>query len=107
MGSICTPKPASLPTALTMSTITPSMVLVLVSRKVNGVPVGVEPTFKTVWAEAAPAMDSVKATRRADASVASFMVRFLFVCQVRNHAAVASGPALAAFQGVAVEWSIT
>src|SRR5690606_38521318 len=35
-------------------TITPSMVLVLVSRKVNGLPVGVEPTFNTVCACAAP-----------------------------------------------------
>src|SRR5581483_975012 len=51
MPSISTLKPASLPISLIRSTITPSMVLVLVSRKVKGMPVGVEPTFST-WSSA-------------------------------------------------------
>src|SRR5262249_39090382 len=46
-GSIVTAKPESLPTAVTRSTITPWMVLVLVLRKVNGMPVGVDPTLST------------------------------------------------------------
>ncbi|KAG0931184.1 hypothetical protein G6F31_016843 [Rhizopus arrhizus] len=62
MGSICTSNPASLPTAFTMSTITPSMLLVLVSRKVKGLPVGVDPTFNTVWACAPAAMDNAANT---------------------------------------------
>ncbi|MNR34278.1 hypothetical protein D3C85_1520380 [compost metagenome] len=62
MGSICTANPASLPTAFTMSTITPSMLLVLVSRNVNGLPVGVDPTFSTVWACAPAAMDNAANT---------------------------------------------
>src|SRR3954464_11298220 len=48
-GSTTTVKPASLPTALTRSTITPWMVLVLVSRNVKGRPVGVAPTLRG-WA---------------------------------------------------------
>ena len=35
-----------------MSTIAPSIVLVLVLRNVKGTPVGVEPTLTTVWASA-------------------------------------------------------
>jgi len=34
------------------STMMPWMLLVLVSRKVNGTPVGVEPTFRTCCADA-------------------------------------------------------
>src|SRR5712691_949560 len=49
IGSTCTAKPASLPMAVTRSTMTPWMVLVLVSRKVNGMPVGVDPTLSTGW----------------------------------------------------------
>src|ERR1700751_5790182 len=53
IGSICTLIPASLPISVTRSTMMPWMVLVLVSRKVKGMPVGVEPTFSTCCAEAA------------------------------------------------------
>ena len=49
IGSTSTVKPASLPTALMRSTMTPWIVLVLVSRKVKGTPVGVAPTFSG-WA---------------------------------------------------------
>ena len=52
IGSTCTAKPASLPISVMRSTITPWIVLVLVSRKVKGTPVGVEPTFITVSANA-------------------------------------------------------
>src|SRR6201994_4265348 len=57
MPSISTLKPASLPISLIRSTITPSMVLVLVSRKVKGMPVGVEPTFST-WSSACAPNDA-------------------------------------------------
>ena len=50
IGSTWTWKPASLPTSVTRSTITPWIVLVLVSRKVKGMPVGVEPTLRIDWA---------------------------------------------------------
>jgi len=50
IGSIATWKPASLPISVMRSTMKPWIVLVLVSRKVNGTPVGVEPTRTTVWA---------------------------------------------------------
>jgi len=43
--SIWVLKPWSCPIALMMSTITPWMVLVLTSRKVNRIPGGVDPTF--------------------------------------------------------------
>src|SRR5215218_6343424 len=63
IGSICTLKPASLPTSVTRSTMMPWMELVLVSRKVKGMPVGVEPTFSTCCAEAgAPAAIASAAT---------------------------------------------
>ena len=45
IGWISTLKPASLPISSITSTIIPWMVFVLASRKVNGVPVGVEPTL--------------------------------------------------------------
>src|SRR4051812_27664681 len=50
IGSTWTSKPASLPISVMRSTIRPWMVLVWVSRKVKGTPVGVEPTFMTCCA---------------------------------------------------------
>src|SRR5688572_3249983 len=64
IGSICTLKPASLPTAVTMSTIIPWMVLVLVSRNVNGMPVGVEPTLRVVCAAAGMASNVAAASAK-------------------------------------------
>ena len=61
-----------------MSTITPSMVLVLVSRKVNGLPVGVEPTFRTGWAEAGPDIDSAKVTSKRSCKGCEFHGEFPF-----------------------------
>src|SRR5579871_761246 len=58
IGSTFTAKPASLPTSVIRSTITPWISLVLVSRKVKGTPVGVEPTFRTCCAEAGRAAAS-------------------------------------------------
>ena len=55
IGSIWTWKPASLPISVMRSTMMPWMVLVLVSRKVKGMPVGVEPTFITCCADAGTA----------------------------------------------------
>src|SRR6218665_1549590 len=75
IGSICTAKPEVLPTALTISAMKPSMVLVLVSRKVKGLPVGVAPTLSTAWADAWPpqAMVSV-ASSKAPRREAGFIV---------------------------------
>src|SRR6266568_3918228 len=44
-----------------MSTMIPEIWLVLVSRKVNGMPVGVEPTRTTCWAWLAPINPSPRA----------------------------------------------
>src|SRR3569833_2060662 len=52
IGSICTVKPASLPTSVMRSTISPWMVWLLVSRKVKGMQVGVLPTVSTCSAKA-------------------------------------------------------
>src|SRR5215831_6376734 len=72
MPSISTLKPASLPISLMRSTITPSIVLVLVSRKVKGMPVGVEPTLSTLSSALAPI--SVRLERmRASANFLSSM----------------------------------
>src|ERR1700760_4557966 len=71
MPSISTLKPASLPISLIRSTITPSMVLVLVSRKVKGMPVGVEPTFST-WSSAR-APDNARLARMTAANVLNDM----------------------------------
>src|SRR5579872_6131195 len=60
IGSIWTENPASLPISVIRSTITPWMLLVLVSRKVKGTPVGVEPTFRTCWAKLGPAIVSMR-----------------------------------------------
>src|SRR5450755_4420827 len=54
IGVIWTVKPWSLPIAFMMSTMIPEISLVLVSRKVNGTPVGVEATRTTCWATLAP-----------------------------------------------------
>src|SRR5829696_594493 len=52
IGSTCTENPASLPIAVMMSTITPWIVFDCVSRKVKGMPVGVEPTLTVCCASA-------------------------------------------------------
>src|SRR5215218_2142058 len=55
IGSTCTENPASLPIAVMMSTITPWIVFDCVSRKVKGMPVGVEPTLTVCCASAGAA----------------------------------------------------
>src|SRR5215218_1580207 len=55
IGSTCTENPASLPIAVMMSTITPWIVFDCVSRKVKGIPVGVEPTLTVCCASAGAA----------------------------------------------------
>ena len=65
IGSTWTSNPDSLPTAVMMSTITPWIRLLCVSRNVNGIPVGVEPTFRVCWAEAgAPSPSQTPTTAR-------------------------------------------
>ena len=71
IGSICTLRPASLPISVTRSTMMPWMVLVLVSRKVKGMPVGVEPTFSTCCAEAGTLRQSRAPRPRPDQNASS------------------------------------
>src|SRR5258708_31908579 len=76
IGSIATLNPASLAMAVMRSTMKPWMVLVLVSRKVKGTPVAVEPTRSassaragwandmTMMAAAAAARETIRRTTR-------------------------------------------
>jgi hypothetical protein len=57
-----TAKPASLPISVMISTITPWIWFDLVSKKVKGTPVGVEPTFRTCCAGAGRLAGSDSAT---------------------------------------------
>src|SRR5215207_4139357 len=79
MPSISTLKPASAAIALTRSTMMPSIVFVFVSRKVNGTPVGVEPTLSTLsWDHAGPCTSSAaNATPMMVAMCLSFMTVLL------------------------------
>ena len=66
IGVISTVKPWSLPIAFMRSTMIPEISLVLVSRKVNGTPVGVEATRTTGCAKRRAAQaeaDAAVATR--------------------------------------------
>src|SRR5882724_10381101 len=65
IGSIWTWNPASLPTSVMRSTITPWMLLVLVSRNVKGTPVGVEPTLSTCCADTGAAAVKTRAAMAA------------------------------------------
>ena len=61
IGSICTSNPFFLPISWMKSTIQPAILLVWVSRKVKGAPVGVDPALTTcgvVWAKAGVASGS-------------------------------------------------
>ena len=60
IGVISIAKPWSLPIAFIRSTMIPEIWLVLVSRKVNGTPVGVEPTRTVCWATLVPARPSAR-----------------------------------------------
>src|ERR1700761_4590025 len=62
IGWTCTWKPARLPTSVTMSIIMPWIVLVLRSRKVNGMPPAVAPTRRdSAWAGSAPKLSNTAA----------------------------------------------
>src|SRR5262245_58996212 len=73
MPSISTLKPASAPIALMRSTIKPSMVLVLVSRKVKGIPVGVEPTLSTLSSALAPDLAPRQTRQDSTRAAANFL----------------------------------
>ena len=60
IGVISTVKPWSLPISRIRSTMIPEIWLVLVSRNVNGMPLGVEPTRTACWATLVPASPSAR-----------------------------------------------
>src|SRR5438552_8982900 len=77
IGSIWSWKPASLPISVIRSTITPWMLLVLVSRNVKGTPVGVEPTLNTCCADTG-------ATARTRAAAAAWTRRLKSILSLTN-----------------------
>src|SRR5215208_1275653 len=80
IGSTCTENPASLPIAVMMSTITPWIVFDCVSRKVKGMPVGVEPTLTVCCANAG----AVKPMARPVAGKAKSLRNAIMVLPVRG-----------------------
>src|SRR6266567_2326413 len=61
MGLTSAVNPWSLPISLMISTMIPEIWLVLVSRNVKGMPVGVDPTRTTCWASLAPNQPNARA----------------------------------------------